>query len=74
MVPFSDADIVARMDSPNRKADAHRLLESLSDTATWDDLMYEIYVHQAIEAGLRDSENGSVTSVEQVRQKFGLPT
>jgi predicted transcriptional regulator len=62
------------MNSSNLKEEAHRLVEQLSDTATWDDLMYEIYVRQAIEAGLRDSENGKVTSVEQVRQKFGLPT
>ena len=65
---------VAQMNSSNLKEEAHRLVENLSDTATWDDLMYEIYVRQTIEAGLRDSENGSVTPVEQVRQKFGLPT
>ncbi len=34
--------------------------------------MYEIYVRQAIEAGLRDSDNGRVTSVEDVRKEFGL--
>ncbi len=62
------------MNSPNLKEEAHRLVENLADSATWDDLMYEIYVRQAIEAGLRDSENAKVTSVEQVRQKFGLPT
>jgi hypothetical protein len=61
------------MNSSNLKEEAHRLVENLADSATWDDLMYEIYVRQAIEASLRDSENAKVTSVEQVRQKFGLP-
>jgi predicted transcriptional regulator len=62
------------MDSTNLKSEAHRLVEALSDTATWDDLMYEIYVRQAIEAGLSDSEQGRVTPVEEIRQKFGLST
>lgn len=61
------------METQNIKEEARRLIDKLSDDATWDDLMYEIYVRQAIEAGLADSEAGRVTSVEQVRQRFGLP-
>ena len=34
--------------------------------------MYEIYVRQAIEAGLRDSEEGLITDAESVRTSFGL--
>jgi len=39
------------MQSTNVKQEAYRLLEKLPDDATWDDLMYQIYVRQAIEAG-----------------------
>ncbi len=60
------------MESSTLKDDAHRLVDNLPVGATWDDLMYEIYVRQAIEAGLRDSDNGRVTSVEDVRKEFGL--
>lgn len=60
------------MDPPNLKEEAHRLVDRLSDDASWDDLMREIYVRQAIESGLRDSEQGRVVSVEEVRAKFGL--
>jgi len=42
-------------------------------TATWDDLMYKIYVRQAIEAGLEDSKAGNTMDVKDVRSKFGLP-
>ncbi len=35
--------------------------------------MYQIYVRQTIEAGLADSKAGRVTSVQDVRKKFGLP-
>jgi hypothetical protein len=34
--------------------------------------MHEIYVRQAIEAGLEDSRARRLTSVEEVRAKFGL--
>lgn len=49
-------------DSPNIKPDARRLVESLPDSATWDDLAYEVYVRQAIEAGLADAAAGRVVS------------
>ena len=35
----------------NIKPDAERLVASLPESATWDDLAYEIYVRQAIETG-----------------------
>jgi predicted transcriptional regulator len=54
------------------KAEAAKLVESLPDDATWDDLMYEIYVRQAIEAGLAASDAGDVASIEDVRREFGL--
>jgi hypothetical protein len=60
------------MNPPNLKEEAHRLVDRLSDNASWDDLMREIYVRQAIESGLRDSEQGRVVSLEEVRAKFGL--
>jgi hypothetical protein len=54
------------------KEEAHRLVDKLSEESTWDDLMYEIYVRQAVEAGLEDSKAGRTTDVGEVRKKFGL--
>jgi predicted transcriptional regulator len=54
------------------KEAAHRLVDSLSEDATWDDLRYQIYVRQNIEAGLADSEVGRVGDVAEVREEFGL--
>ena len=34
--------------------------------------MYEIYVRQAVEAGLADSEAGRTLDVKEVRAKFGF--
>ena len=61
------------MEAVNIKDEARQLIERLPDDATWDDLMHEIYVRQAIEAGLEDSRAGKLTGVEDVRSKFGLP-
>ena len=39
------------MEIKNIKQKARNLIDKLPDNSTWDDLMYEIYVRQAIEAG-----------------------
>ena len=60
------------METKNIKEKARRLIDKLPENSTWDDLMYEIYVRQAVESGLDDSEAGKVVSVEEVKAKFGL--
>jgi hypothetical protein len=56
-----------------KKEDARALIDNLPDSATWEDLMYEIYVREAVEAGLEDSKAGRVTEVGKLRKEFGLP-
>lgn len=60
------------MQSASVKEEARRLVERLPDDASWDDLMHEIYVRQAVEAGLEDSRAGKVSSLEDVRARLGL--
>jgi hypothetical protein len=54
------------------KEEARKLIDQLPENSTWDDLMHQIYVRQTIEAGLVDSKAGRVSSVQDVRRKFGL--
>ena len=54
------------------KAEARKLLEKLPDNSTWDDLMHEVYVRQAIESGLADSKVGRTRDVKKVRKEYGL--
>lgn len=54
------------------KEEAHKLVDQLPANATWDDLMHEIYVREAIERGLADSEAGLTRDVAEVRAKYGL--
>ena len=56
------------MQATNVKQEAYHLVEKLSENATWDDLMYEIYVRQTIEAGLEDSKTGRTVDVREVRR------
>lgn len=60
------------MEAIKVKDEARRLVEELPDDASWDDLMYTIYVRQAVEAGLGDSEAGRTMDVKDVRTRFGL--
>jgi hypothetical protein len=54
------------------KSAAARLVRSLPDSASWEDLMYQIYVRQKIEAGLADLKAGRKHSHAAVRKEFGL--
>jgi hypothetical protein len=55
------------------KDEAHRLIDRMPPNATWDYLMQEVYVREAIEKGLADSKEGRTTDVKEVRAKYGLP-
>jgi hypothetical protein len=52
------------------KEEARQLVEKLSDEATWDDLMYEVYVRQKIQAGVEAVERDRVVPHEDVKRRF----
>jgi predicted transcriptional regulator len=62
------------MTSATVKDEARRLVERLPDDATWEDLQYQIYFRQAVEAGLKDSQEGRLVPLEEARRRFGLGT
>ena len=61
------------MQTESIKTQAHKLLEDLPDNASWEDVMYRIYVRQTIDAGIKDSDKGRIIDVKEVRKRFGLP-
>ena len=65
---------MATIPSSDIKAEAHRLIDSLAADATWDDVMYRVYVRQCIDAGIEDADAGRVVDVDEVRRQFGLTT
>ena len=60
------------MSSTMTKDQAHKLVDSMPEESTWDDLMREIYVREVIERGVSDSHAGRTKDVREVRTKYGL--
>ena len=48
------------------KSAVRQLADTLPDDATWDDVMYRVYVRQAVDAGLRDVAEGRLVDVAEV--------
>ncbi len=61
------------MQSRDVKSAARELVDGLPNDATWDDVMYRVYVRQAIDAGRQDAAEGRSADVAEVRRQFGLP-
>jgi predicted transcriptional regulator len=47
-----------------------QLIEHLPDTATFDDIMYELYVRQKIEAGLKAVSDGRTIPHEEAKRRL----
>lgn len=54
------------------KNEAMKLIRKLPENSTWDDVMHEMYVRQAIEDGLKDVKEGRTREVREVRKEYGL--
>jgi len=52
------------------KEEAKRMIDRLPDNATWDDIMYELYVKKKIAAGLKAAEEGKVVSHEDAKKRL----
>lgn len=67
-------DIVTRevrMSEPgNAKSHAREIIDRLPESASWDDVMYELYVRESIDAGLADVAEGRTIPHEQVRARL----
>lgn len=57
-------------DPIDAKAHAREAIDRLPDSASWDDVMYELYVREAIDAGLADVAAGRVVPHDQVKNQL----
>ena len=49
------------------KERAKQIIDALPEQATWDDIMYELYVKQKLESGLSAVEEGRTVPHDQVK-------
>jgi multimeric flavodoxin WrbA len=52
------------------KETAKHLIDDMPDEATWDEIMYELYVKQKIEEGLQASEEGRTIPQEEAKERL----
>ena len=46
------------------------IVQKLPNECTWDEVMYQIYVRQKIEAGLKDADEGRLVDHDAVFQEL----
>lgn len=52
------------------KQAAKQIVNQVSDQASWDEIMYEFYVKQKIEKGLKAVEDGRTVSHEEAKRRL----
>lgn len=52
------------------KQEAREVLERLPESVTWDEVIYELYVHQRLADGTKAADEGRVVPHEEVKRRF----
>jgi hypothetical protein len=52
------------------KQAAKQIIDHVSDQATWNDIMYKLYVKQKIEKGLKAVDEGRILSSEDAKRRL----
>jgi len=54
------------------KEEAKKLIDELPEHATWDDIMYELYVKKKLAVALKAAEEGRLVSHEEVKKRLPI--
>jgi len=54
------------------KREAIDCLRALPDTATWDEILYSLYVMQKVEKGRQEARDGKGLTIEEARKRLGV--
>ena len=52
------------------KAEAMKLIDSLPEETSWDDIIYQMYVRRKIQRAIEAAEQGRVVTHDQVKKQF----
>ena len=54
------------------KEEAKKIIDSMPDQATWDDIMYQFYVKKKILTSLTAAEDGKTLSHDDVKKRLSI--
>jgi hypothetical protein len=54
------------------KDELRRLVESLPEDATWDDVRYAMYMREQVELGRKSAREQPTFTNDEIRAKYGL--
>lgn len=52
------------------KEEAKKLIDQLPEQATWDDIMYQLYIRKKIDKGLDALKEGKVISHDEAKKRI----
>jgi len=52
------------------KEEAIKLVDGLPEEASWDDVIYQMYVRKKIESGIKAADEGRVLTHDEVKRQF----
>jgi hypothetical protein len=52
------------------KEEIRRILDTLPDDVTWEDVQYSIYVRERIERGRREADDEKVVDQEEIERRM----
>lgn len=55
---------------PSAKQATLRLVERLDDDVSFEDIIYELYVLEKIQRGMKDAQEGRVISHEEAKERL----
>jgi len=50
--------------------EAQKAIQQLPDEASWDDVMYKIYVRKKIDAGIKAADAGNLIPHAEVKKRY----
>ncbi len=55
---------------PTAKEETRKILDSLPDGASWEDIQYSIYVRERIERGRLEADAGKLVDQEEIERRM----
>ncbi len=52
------------------REEALKLIDGLPEEASWDDVIYQMYVRKKIEKGIEAADEGRVVAHDEVKRQF----